>query len=146
MPTTVLRTFGVDSNPAGVSPFVGIPVPVGVRDGDVIIAAITLGVSGVTVTPPDEDWTLIAQTDPAQACGVVAFWKVALNEGTEWVFALSDSVQAVGGAAIFANVDIFGPVEVVASATTASATTQDYAGVTASLDGEMALLLVGTSS
>jgi len=145
MPIPMLRTFGVDSNPDTASAFVGISVPVGVRDGDVILVGITLVGSDIVVTPPNEDWTLIAQTDPALGCSLVAFWKVALNEGVEWVFALSDEVQAVGAVAVLGNVDIFGPIEVVAAATNTAASSQDYAGVTASLDGEMVLLMVGTS-
>ena len=141
MPAIFLRTFGADDNPSGSSPFVSIPVPIGVKDGDFVVAAIVLPAANVTVTPPD-GWMLITQTDPTLTTGIVAFWHMCLNEQARWVFALSGSAAAAGVALVYGSTDPFLPIEVSAAKLTASGTSHAVQGVEVAEDGEeLALFL-----
>lgn len=141
------RTSSADSNAAGAATFVGIPVPFGVRDGDLIVVAIALPAAGVTVTPPDPSWTQIAQTDQQQTLGIVAFWRFALNELSNWVFTLSASCQAAGCAIIYGSTDPYQPIESFSATLTASSATHNVAGVSAAQNGEeLVLLLAGGAS
>lgn len=142
----LLRTFAADSNPAGASSFCSFQVPVGVQNGDLAIVGITLPAAGITVTPPDSSWTQIAQTDPSQSLGVVAFYSLVLNPPANWVFALSSSVQAAGCCAVYANVDSFAPVDASVTALTASSATHNVGAATASLPGEELVLFLGAGA
>jgi len=141
-----LRTFAKDNNPAGASQFVGFAVPVGVTDGDLIVVGITLPGAGITVTPPSDDWTPIAQTDTAVSPGIVAFWKIALNEPAHWVFSLSSSIKATGGALVYGGTDPSSPVEAFSVALTASDTDHDVASISPSLGGEEVIVFVGANT
>jgi hypothetical protein len=131
-----------DSNPAGASAFVAISQPVGIQNGDVVVVAIALPVTGVTVTPPSTDWVQIAATDPSQALSLVAFWTTALNLPSNLVFALSASCQAVGTLVAYRSTDPFAPVEAFAATLTASSSTHSVPAITASQAGEEALLFM----
>jgi hypothetical protein len=138
-----LRTHISDNNETGVdSSAVGFAVPVGVVDGDVCIVSLVIPAANVTVTPPD-GWTLIRTTDKTRSIVTVAYWKIALNEGSHWVFGLSSSVRAVGIAAVYANTDPFTPVEVSAGEQTASGTSHNVAGATAALEAEHLIYVLG---
>lgn len=142
----VFRTSGIDSNPPGASSFVGIPQPIGVRDGDIVVVGITLPAANVVVTPPDSSWTLVVQTDPSLALGIVVFWKLALNEPASWVFKLSSSIQATGTVAIYLNTDPFSPVEAFAEAQTAPSATVNIPAVSPSAGGEELVLFLGAAT
>ena len=145
MPLT-FRTTSADSNSAGAASFVGIPIPFGVQDGDLVIIGIALPAAGVTVTPPDASWTQIAQTDPQQSLGIVGFWKYALNELANWVFALSASCQAAGCAIIYGNTDPYAPIEAQAVALTAASTTHNVPGIAAAQDQEEVVVLLAAGA
>ncbi len=132
-----------DSNPAGASQFVAIPVPVGVQCGDLAIVAIALPASGMTVTPPDSGWTQLVQTDTTQAFGVVVFWTMVLNlQQVNWVFALSSSVQATGVATVYRGTDSFAPIDASVALLSASGTSHAVAGVSTQQPAEEVVLFV----
>lgn len=138
-----LRASGIDSG-AGAGGFVGIPVPLGVANGDIAIVAIAAE-PGVVVTPPDTNWTQIAQTDPSQF-GIVAFWTTVLNAPANWVFSLNGSNFACGVVAIYGNVDGFNPIDMSTVAVN-SVSAGDIPSVTASLNGEeLAIFLVASGN
>ena len=123
MPGIFVRTYATDNNPAGGSEYLPITVPVGIRDGDIIIVGITFDLAHLIVRPPSDEWTKIAQTDATISLGIVAFWKLALSEPTHWVFATNASVDIAGGAVVYANPDPFLPVEVSSIALTSASAT-----------------------
>jgi len=141
----ILRTFGTDDNGAGASPFVAIPVPVGVRDGDLVLVGLTVP-ANTTITPPDEDWTLIARTPSDATVSVAVYAKTALNEGARWVFALSSSVQAAGGCLVYGSTDPFEPIEAAMTMVSASAGTHGVGAITNSMDGEELALFLGAAT
>jgi hypothetical protein len=137
---------GPDSNAAGASLFVGIPRPVGVADGDLVVAAIAVP-AGIQVTPPSSDWLeAAAQTDPARPIGLAVFWTTALNAPRNWVFSLSAAAEAEGLVVVYRNPDPFHPIEVTAAATTAAAAAHAVAGISASLDGEELLVFLAADA
>lgn len=137
-----LRTSSADNNPAGASQFVGIPVPIGIQNGDLVLAAIALPAAGITVTPPSADWVLVTQTDTTQALGIAVYSHVAISEAGHWVFALSASVQATGVALVYAGAEAFQPIDATAAVLTAAANAHGVGALTASLDQEeLALFL-----
>jgi subtilisin-like proprotein convertase family protein len=135
-----LRTFGGDNNgPQNVVGSVGIPVPVGVQDGDTILVGIAAS-AGNVVTPPDDEWQRVASTDPSISPALTIFWRTALCEPARWVFALATPDTASGACAVYAGADPFDPVDVAALATNASAASTTIPPFSASLDGEDAVL------
>lgn len=134
-----LRAKTADDNPSGTSTFVGIPLPIGVRDGDLILVAITTP-DPVDVTPPDESWTKIVRTDPTRPVSVAVYWKFASNEPAHWVFALSGSSKAAGAALVYGNADGFEPVDASGIALTLSSVNHNVSGISPSFDGEVAVL------
>jgi hypothetical protein len=143
----VLRASTADNNPGGAPPsFIGFSRPSGVSNGDTIIVGIAASSVGIIVTPPSVDWIPIAQTDPAQAIIVLAFYKTALNEPTHWVFELDSAVQASGVALVYGGVDSFTAVEAVSAALSAASTTHNIAAATASLPQEEEVLLLGAAA
>lgn len=139
-----LRTSGVDNNDAGTSEFVGIPRPVGVQDGDLVVAFIAVDSADVDITPPDDTWTKAFRTDPSQAISAAVYWKIALNERDRWVFALSDDVDAQGAVAVYGGADAWEPVEAVFAGATSADTAQAVAASSTSVDDEELVLFVAT--
>ncbi len=140
------RTSGSDSNPAGSSGFCGIPQPIGVRDGDIVIVGISLPTSGVVVTPPDSSWTKVLQTDPSITLGIIIFWKVALNEPANWVFSVNGSMPLTGGVIVYGNTDPFSPIEAFAPALSAASFTIPIAAISPSIGGEELVLFAASAS
>lgn len=128
-----LRTSGPDES-VGASNFCSIPQPVGTRDGDLVVVGIAIS-AGVVVSPPNEDWVQVAVTDVAGR-GIVAFYKYAMSEPARWVFTLSASDYAVGGALVYGNADGFQPIEAFAVATSAAAGPFNAPNITAADDSE----------
>jgi hypothetical protein len=140
-----LRTYGADSNPAGANLFCAFARPPGLTNGDVAIVAVAVP-AGIIVTPPDSSWTQVAQTDPT-LFGIVAFWKMCLNEPANWAFVLSASATVTGTCLVYANTDPFTPVEVSAATLTSSSATHQVGSVMASQVGEdLALFIAGAGS
>lgn len=146
MPIALVAS-GSDSNAAGASEFCGIPLPVGVSNGDLLLVAVALPLAGVVVTPPSEDWTQIVSTDPSQEM-ILSVWScVALAPPMSLVFALSASCQTTGVVFIYRGVDIFKPIDAFAALLTASSTIHGIPGVTASQGPEeIALFIAGAAS
>lgn len=136
----ILKTFGTDSNPAADSLFVGIPKPIGVQDGDLLLVGIALPIAGLTVTPPSTDWIQITTTDPTFSVGITAFYKSALNEPNNWVFQLSSSTRAAGTVMVYGNTDSFSPVEAFSAVLTDISVTQNIGAVSSSIDAEEIVL------
>jgi hypothetical protein len=141
----VLRTFAADQNTTTGGPFVSIAVPVGVRDGDLLIAMVTVEAGDTVTAPPG--WTLIRRTDPAQF-GVAAFYKTAMSEQDRWVFPNGSGVgSGSGGVVVYGGVDSFQPFEASVAATTAAASANLAIAATAtSVPSEEVVLLLGVPS
>jgi hypothetical protein len=140
-----LRASGADDNPAEASQFVGIPQPVGIKDGDLLVVGIAVPLADLTIMAPD-GWTKVARTDPSRPMSVAVYWKHAANEPPHWVFELSGSTRAAGAVAAYAGADGFEPVEAFGLANTAAANPKPIGGVSASLDGEELLLFIASGS
>ncbi len=144
-----LRTSGV-SDGTQAQKFVSLPVPVGVQNGDLVLAAIALP-QNLTVTPPDPSWTLVAQTDPTLAPTLSVWWKTSIGDlgVSRWVFTLSAAtagVGPVGTVLVYGGADSFAPVEAFAAALTASSGSHAVASVTAGLPGEEAVLFLAAGA
>lgn len=142
-----LRTYGADES-QGVSPYVSIPQPIGVVDGDLLVVGICLTDSQIDIAPPDDEWELIARTDETQTGSVAVFVKFAMNEPSRWVFSLSSTVHplgtyGIGGVLVYGGVDGFEPVEAFASATTPHQVAQNVPAITAADADEELVLLFG---
>lgn len=137
---------GTDNNGAADGTFVGIPLPVGVVAGDVMLVAIALPAAGVTVTPPSSDWTQIASTDPATALIMSVWWAVALTPPMSLVFALSASVRATGAILVYRGAHILGPIDTVAAQLTAASTSHSVPAISAAQGGEEIALFMGGAS
>lgn len=137
-----LVAYGSDSNPAGGSAFVGLPQPIGIANGDLVLVAIALPAAGVAVTPPSADWTQITSTDPAQALIMSVWYTTALNLPSNLVFALSASCNATGVCVAYRGTDSWTPVEAFVATLTAAATSHAVGGITAQQTGEEALLFI----
>ena len=140
-----LRNAGSDDNPPGPSPFVSIPQPLGTRDGDLVLVGVVVETAGVTVSPPDDSWTEIVRTDPSRTLGIACFWKIALNEQSRWVFAMSASVDGEGAALVYGGADGHEPVEAYAAALNAASVTHDVSSVSASVEDEELVVFLGSS-
>lgn len=141
-----LRAAAVDDNSPGTSEFVSIPQPVGVRDGDLILAAIVVETAGVQIDPPDDSWTEIIRTDPSRTLGIAVFWKTALNEQDRWVFRLSADVDCEGAALIYSGADGAGPIEAYAAALSAAGVVHDVAAAAAAEGGEEIAVFLGAAA
>jgi hypothetical protein len=140
-----LVAYGADNNNTGAaSSFVGIPQPIGIANGDIVLVGIVVSVANVTITPPSSDWQLVTQTDPTQALSVSVWWTTALNLPTNLVFVLSASCQAEGALLAYRGTDPFLPVEAAATALTASSSNHTVPAITASQSSEeVALFIAG---
>lgn len=142
-----LVASGADSNPAGASAFVGIPQPIGIANGDLILVAVALPAAGVTVTPPSSDWTQLVATDPALALAMSVWWTTALNLPPNLVFALSASCRATGTCLAYRGVDPFTPIEASVATLTSMSNLHAVGSVTAQqASEEAALFIAGDSS
>jgi hypothetical protein len=137
---------GTDSNGAVDSTFVGIPLPVGVANGDLMLVAIALPAAGVTVTPPSSDWTQIAATDPATPLIMSVWWTVALTPPVSLVFTLSASVRATGAVLVYRGAHILGPIDAIAAQLTAASVTHNVPGISIAQGGEEVVLFMGGAS
>lgn len=141
-----LVASGADSNPAGASAFVGIPQPIGIANGDLVIVALALPATGVVVTPPSSDWTQLVATDTAQPMAMSVWWTTALNLSANLVFALSASCRATGACVAYRGVDSFTPIEASVATLTAAATAHAVGGITAQQASEEALLFLAAAA
>ncbi len=140
-----LASFGYDNNLADGTGFCGIPQPVGVRDGDIVVVVLATIGALATVAPPDDSWTKIAQTDTSQSLGLCAYWHTALNDGPRYVFTMGAGVQPWGGVLVYRGVDPFQPIEAVAASINAAAATTTVASATAPLAGEEAIIFLAAA-
>lgn len=149
-----LRTQGTDDTPASTSVIqVSIPQPIGLKDGDLLLVAIsgkTPAANTTTINAPDTTWTKINQTDTSFGAGIAIFWKIALNEPSRWVFPLvltgaSPSRAATGIVLAFGGADGLAPIEANAYAYTDGSTTVAIAANSASLNDEFAIFFAGTN-
>lgn len=106
--------------PAGTQ--ISIATPTGVTANDVLIAAIGLTPSSVTITPP-AGWVSVRRTNNTNGVSnaLQEFYKVATSTepaGHTWTF--SGNASAVGGIQAYIGVDTISPVNVESGATTGS--------------------------
>jgi RHS repeat-associated protein len=139
--STVVSTIGhrataTGSTGAGAATSVVVNKPAGVVSGDALIAGVTVaGGSGVTVTPP-AGWTSIATATNSTTIRTVAFRKVAGgSEPASYTFTLSVSKKAAASISAYTGVDPATPVDVSATATNATSTSQVAASVTTTTGG-----------
>jgi hypothetical protein len=113
--------------------------PVAVLENDVMIAAIGLTPSSVTITPP-AGWISIRRTNnPGGVSNALeVFYKVATNAepaGHTWTF--SGNASAVGGIQAFSGVDTSTPVDAENGQSTPSALTHTAPSITTTVANSM---------
>lgn len=142
-----LHAAAQDNDETGVaSEFVSIAQPVGVLDGDLLLACITVHAAGAVITPVDSTWTLVARTDPAQPISMAVYWKTALSEPVRWVFGLSSAMDAEGVVAAYGGADGWEPVEADAvSLTPSGGSTVAVSATSASYFGEELALFIAAA-
>ena len=118
-----------------------IAVPAGTLAGDVMIAAIaTTPSTGTGITAP-AGWTLIKAVNQASGSGsrISTFYRVATaTEPASYTWTLTTShTGAVGGIVSYSGVDNSNPIDVSASAATASSSTHTAPTVTTTLANDM---------
>jgi hypothetical protein len=126
--------------PAGTATALTINVPAGTTTGDVMVAAIALKTSSITITPP-AGWTSLNRVN--QAAGdpnaQELFYRVATgSEPASYTWNFSAAVfGAVGGVVSYRGVDTSSPIDVYGGNVTASATTHTATGVTTTTSNAM---------
>lgn len=136
------KTSGRDNTPAATSTDqVSIPKPSGVTDGDLLVVAIAVKNSGSAnlVTPSDESWTKVIQTDQSLNQTAAVFWKIAINEPIRWTFQLDSSNPASGVVTVFANTDGFTPIETDQISFLLAGSSIDIPAISAALNDETLL-------
>ncbi len=149
-------TSGVDDNVhAADNGFCGIPQPVGVEDGDLVIAIIAVAAYGATpavigdVVPPDDTWELVTVVKTPvitfNEVRLFVFKHTALCDPSNYVFEtpMSDVAgvrSSMGSVVVYRGADAFQPVEVAVAKLTSTITTFEVPDVTASLGGEEMIL------
>ena len=123
--------------PAGT--LISLAKPAGVIESDVMIAAIGLTPSSVTLTPPS-GWTLIRRTTNAGGVSnaLEVYSKVATNAepaGYTWTF--SGNASAVGGIQAFSGVDTANPIDAEGGQSTPSALTHTAPSITTTVANTM---------
>jgi len=116
-----------------------IPVPAGTVAGDVMIAAISTTPSTVPITAP-AGWTLVQAVTQATATSnrVSTYYRVAGAEPASYSWTLSTThTGAAGGIVSYSGVDNTTPVDVSASAATASALTHAAPTITTTVANDM---------
>ena len=91
-----------------------IGLPAGTVANDVMIAAVSVRPSSVTVTPP-AGWTLVRRVDnnTLQTNSVAVYRKVAgASEPASYAWDVTGSAFAAGGIQAFSNVDTANPIDV----------------------------------
>lgn len=141
-----LRASGSDNNPLGASAFCSIPVPIGTQDGNLVLVGIGVPSANITITPPDEGWTLLFRTDPSRTLGLAVYWKIALSEQARWVFALSAAAQAMGAVLVYSGADLVEPIEASAAALSVSGTAHTVPAITVADDGEEVVLFLAAGA
>lgn len=141
----VLKASGTDDNPTtSASTFASIPQPIGVSDGDLVLVGIALPVGTVTITPPDDSWTKVTQSNIGADLNVSVYWKFALNEPSRWVFTLSASTRSASGVLVYAGVDGYEPVQSSRAFSTPSGTSHAI-GPIASADNNQELAIFAST-
>jgi hypothetical protein len=121
-----------------------IAMPTGVKQGDIMVAAITaVGGTGETLT--STGWTSINRTNSGTALAQEVFWKYAgASEAGPYTFNLSASNKASGVILAYTNVASASPIDVSSGGITTSGTTTITApSVTTTVANDMLLGFFG---
>ena len=123
--------------PSGTS--INIARPATAIENDMMIAAIGVTPSSVTITPPS-GWTLIRRTNNAGGVSnsLAVYSKVATSaEPASYYWTFSAAATAVGGIQAYAGVDASNPIDIENGQTTASAATHASPNVTTTVANTM---------
>jgi RHS repeat-associated protein len=134
--THVATTTG--STAAGTT--VTLNRPIGTQTGDVIVAALTIGVAGTLTSP---GWTVAtSQVQGTQRTWIL--WRYATSgDPSSWTFTNSSPSTLTGSLSTYRNVAAANPVEVSATATTAAATSHALPQVATTSDARHLVHVVG---
>ena len=116
-----------------------VPKPAATAEYDLMLATIAVRPSTATVTPP-AGWTLVRRTNNASgnANSLLVYWKEAEDvEPASYAWTFDTSTGSVGGILTFVNVDNANPIDVEASASTASSLSHDAPSVTPTVTDSM---------
>jgi Family of unknown function (DUF6701) len=132
-------------NPAGNS--LTIAVPAGTSNNDVMIAAIAVRPSTITIGAPS-GWTFLLRTDQAagNSNSQSIYYRVATASepaSYTWTFSGGTHTGAVGGILSYSGVDTTSPIDVSGGNTTASSTSHTANSVTTTVANAM---LISTHS
>jgi len=123
--------------PSGAS--INIARPATAVENDVMIAAIGVTPSSVTITPPS-GWALIRRTNNAGGVtnSLAVYMKVANSaEPASYYWTFSAAVTAVGGIQAHAGVDVSNPIDIENGQTTPSAATHASPNVSTTIANTM---------
>jgi hypothetical protein len=123
--------------PAGTQ--ISLNTPAGVLENDVMVAAIGLTPSSVTITPP-AGWTSIRRSNNPGGVtnSLEVFYKVASKSepaGYTWTF--SGNASAIGGIQAFVGVDTLAPINAENGQATPSALTHTAPSITTTVANTM---------
>ena len=128
--------------PAGTTSSLSINVPAGTASGDVLVAAIAVKPTGITITPP-AGWTSVNRVDQTagDANSQEVFYHVATASepaSYSWTFS-APPVSATGGIVSYRGTDTTAPVDVFSGNVTPSATSHTATGVTTTTPNNMVI-------
>ncbi|MCE9623255.1 MAG: hypothetical protein K8R99_13010 [Actinomycetia bacterium] len=140
--TPVFRDAGTTADNGSGSTSLALDRPVTAAAGDVLLA--TVATVGATVTAPS-GWTAVASASNTDVATTV-FWRLATGgDPSSWTFALSASQKAAGQIVAYSGVHATFPVDVIATAATASGTTHTAPQVTSTEDNRLLLTVAATA-
>ncbi|OYW84522.1 hypothetical protein B7Z17_03955, partial [Candidatus Saccharibacteria bacterium 32-49-10] len=126
---------------------VGIAMPTGVVQNDVMVAAITFqGGTGVTVTPPT-GWNLVQRQDSTTTLGQALYWKLAAaGESGTYTWTLSKSRKASGVIMAYSGVNTASPIDISGGQANASSATITAPSVTTTVANDMLVGFFGENA
>ena len=139
--TPVFRDVGVAADNAGGSTSLVLDRPTAAVTGDLLLA--TVATVGAIVTAP-AGWMVIASTVNTGVATTMLWRLAAGGDPSSWTFTLSTAQKAAGQIVAYSGVHQTYPIDVVATAATASATAHAAPPVTTTEDNRLVLTVAAT--
>lgn len=113
------------TNATGASTTTVVNLPVGVQDGDFLLALVQKNVEATNALTPPSGWTLITSQETTNL-GIYAYYKFASGEGASYTWTIGGTASSWGaGIQCYRGVDPANPINT--SATSTATTTADIA-------------------
>ncbi|MEQ1872242.1 MAG: PA14 domain-containing protein [Ilumatobacteraceae bacterium] len=141
--TPVFRDSGAAADNGSGATSLVLDRPAATVPGDVLLAVVAR--VGATVTAPS-GWTAIASASNA-GVATTLFWRLASGgDPSSWTFTLSASEKAAGQIVAYSGVHATFPIDVTATAATASGTTHAAPQVTSTEDNRLLLTITAAAT